>query len=161
MTPQPHYCPHKIEMTACGDCNYIHSDCPYQVLKWDGEMIQKMLCGFPTPRPAPSPEIQVISVEPHPPSAESLRCDNTCPCRTPTCEETCPLYQHDAATAAQASEDALEKGIAVIKNRIDCIMISYEGEENEAITQRPYAMSDGMQECILMLESLRTEGGDE
>lgn len=66
-----------------------------------------------------------------------------------------------AEAAAQAREDALEKGIAVIKNRIDCIMISYEGEENEAITQRPYAMSDGMQECILMLESLRTEGGDE
>lgn len=73
-----------------------------------------------------------------------------------------PCYNHGPDSperaAAQAREDALEKGIAVIKNRIDCIMISYEGEENEAITQRPYAMSDGMQECILMLESLRTGG---
>jgi len=58
MIPQ-HYCPHKIAMTACGDCNYIHSDCQYQILKWDGEMIQKMLCGAPSSRPALSPRIDV------------------------------------------------------------------------------------------------------
>ena len=40
-------CPHKILMTEGGDCNYSHSDCQYQILKWDGENIQKMLCGIP------------------------------------------------------------------------------------------------------------------
>jgi len=65
------------------------------------------------------------------------------------------LTEHDAAVAAQARVDVLNKGISVIKNRIECIMISYEDEKNKEITVRPYAMADGMNECIIVLKSLR------
>jgi hypothetical protein len=45
MTPQPQQrwnpCPHKTEMTAVGDCNYSHSDCQYQILKWDGRGVNR------------------------------------------------------------------------------------------------------------------------
>lgn len=55
--------------------------------------------------PAPSaPDIRAISVEPHPPGKESLQCDNTCPAKCPGCEDTCPLYEHDATIRNQTQE---------------------------------------------------------
>ena len=61
--PQPfNPCPHKILMTLCGDCNYTHSDCQYQILKWDGEMLQKMLCGVPHTPAAPAERHLIYTV---------------------------------------------------------------------------------------------------
>ena len=45
----------------------------------------------------------------HPPSKEALICGNGCPARQPSCENGCPLYEHDAAIAAQAREDVLKQ----------------------------------------------------
>ena len=124
-------------------------DDEFRVTRWQLEQIAKYAdlerivwacLNKPTSRPAPSPEIQVISVEPHPPSAESLRCDNTCPCRTPTCEETCPLYQHDADVAAQARKDVLDI-FDVFLNSDDRLTL-YKWEVREKI------------------RTLRTEGGE-
>ena len=78
----------------------------------------------------------------------------------------CPHFDAMKAEAAKAAreqvlDDTLDKAIKVIRNRIDCIMIAYEGEKNEDMTRKPYAMADGMNECILMLKSLRAQQGEQ
>jgi hypothetical protein len=122
---------------------------------------------------------------PHPPAPDThfsigagLRADVVetlrkagCPCLAQqVLEETMPdfhvKYQKDIEEikeqeARAATLAAYDKGIALIRNRIDCIMISYEGEHNEDMTRKPYAMADGMNECILMLKSLRTSAQEQ
>jgi len=64
-----------------------------------------------------------------------------------------PVYQSESER-----DKVLDEGISVIEKRISGIFDAYRGEENEKITERPYAMADGMGEAVLMLKELRQAG---
>jgi hypothetical protein len=52
-------------------------------------------------------------------------------------------------------EKVLDEAILIIEKRIAGIFDAYRGETNEIIVSRPYAMADGMGECVLMLKTFR------
>jgi hypothetical protein len=58
-------------------------------------------------------------------------------------------------------EKALDEAILIIEKRIAGIFDAYRGETNEIIVSRPYAMADGMGECILMLKTIRSSKPEE
>ena len=74
-------------------------------------------------------------------------------------EDAKRLFASEAARTATLA--AYDKGIAEIQKRIDGVMKAFDGETNEKITEKPFLMADGMNECILMLKSLRQQAGEQ
>ena len=119
-------CPHKIEMTARGDCNYPHSDCPYQILKWDGEMIHKMLCGVPVIRQPKETECF---------GQAFLETDDMCClCRaSEDCKRVCahhpPAPQQPAQPFLDGREYEVMAALSVIQNTKE----RYEDDDNATV----------------------------
>jgi hypothetical protein len=58
----------------------------------------------------------------------------------------------------QERNKVLDEAINIIEKRIAGIFEAFRGEKNEKITERPFAMVDGMGEVVLMLKELRQAG---